>query len=63
MFDFNVHAIIFSLNNLCSSTAKNAKDFPYEYRLIDLKLNLRDFVKNRNVLLKEKKGKMSKKLV
>lgn len=63
MFDFNVHVIISSLNDLCSLTVNNAKDFPYEYRLIDLKLNLCDFVKNRKVLLKEKRGEMFKKLV
>lgn len=63
MFDFNVHAIISSLNDLCSLTAKHAKDLPYECRLIDLKLNLFDFVKNRNVLLKTDSGFNSKLLI
>lgn len=63
MFDFNVHAIISSLNDLCSLTTKNAKDFPYEYRLTDLKLNLFDFVKNRNVLLETHSGFNSKLLI
>jgi transposase len=60
-------SIISSLNDLRSLTVKNVKDFPYEYRLIDLKLNLFvdtcDFVKNKNILLKEKKGEMLKSLV
>jgi hypothetical protein len=49
----------------CSSILafiRSTKDSPYEYCLIDLKLNLFvdtcDFVKNKNVLLKAKKGEV-----